>query len=118
MGTGKRKTDIPERHTLAKYSKLSDKRLLWLLAGDPAIRGQVLRDLAGAAARTVEGERRQVARAGWGARLLALQDPQGTWAGGLYSPKWVSTAWIIPVWFAHNRRTSLWHYSMVFSVRS
>ena len=58
-----------------------------------AIRWQVLRDLVGAAERAVEQARQQVAREGWGARLLALQDPEGTWAGGfssdggLYSPK-------------------------------
>jgi len=34
-----------------------------------------------------------VAREGWGARLLALQDPEGTWGGGLYSPKWTSTTY-------------------------
>jgi hypothetical protein len=40
-----------------------------------------------------------VAREGWGARLLAKQDPEGTWAGGLssdgglYSPKWISTTY-------------------------
>src|SRR5256885_14652653 len=71
----------------------------WLLDGDPAIRWQVLRDLIGAAERTVELERRKVARDGWGARLLARQDPEGTWAGalssdgGLYSPKWISTTY-------------------------
>lgn len=27
------------------------------------------------------------------ARLLARQDPEGTWAGGLYSPKWTSTTY-------------------------
>jgi hypothetical protein len=71
----------------------------WLLDGDPAIRWQVLRDLVGAAERTVEHERQKVARDGWGARLLAKQDPEGTWAGGLssdgglYSPKWTSTTY-------------------------
>lgn len=71
----------------------------WLLAGDPAIRWQVLRDLVGAAERAVERERRKIARDGWGARLLARQDPEGTWAGGrsadggLYSPKWISTTY-------------------------
>jgi hypothetical protein len=40
-----------------------------------------------------------VARDGWGARLLAMQDSEGTWAGGLssdgglYSPKWTSTTY-------------------------
>ncbi len=71
----------------------------WLLDGDPAIRWQALRDLLGAAERTVQRERQKVAREGWGARLLARQDPEGTWAGGLssdgglYSPKWISTTY-------------------------
>jgi len=55
--------------------------------------------LVGAADATVERERRKIARDGWGARLLARQDPEGTWAGGLssdgglYSPKWTSTTY-------------------------
>lgn len=71
----------------------------WLLDGDSAIRWQVLRDVVEAADRVVERERRKVAREGWGARLLARQDPAGTWAGGLsfdgglYSPKWTSTTY-------------------------
>jgi hypothetical protein len=71
----------------------------WLLAGDPAIRWQALQDLAGADEPEVERERRKVAREGWGARLLAKQNPKGTWAegqtsdGGLYSPKWTSTTY-------------------------
>jgi hypothetical protein len=77
----------------------TDGAISWLLDGDPAIRWQVLRDLVGAPDRTVGGERNRVARDGWGARLLALQDPAGTWAGGLssdgglYSPKWTSTTY-------------------------
>jgi hypothetical protein len=65
----------------------------WLLEGDPAIRWQVLRDVVGASGRSVERERQKVAREGWGARLLARQDPDGKWAGGLYSPKWTSTTY-------------------------
>jgi hypothetical protein len=71
----------------------------WLLDGDPAIRWQALRDLVGAAEHVVERERSRVARDGWGSRLLAKQDPEGTWAGGkssdggLYSPKWTSTTY-------------------------
>src|SRR5438477_7782558 len=77
----------------------TDRVIQWLLDGDPAIRWQALRDLVGTAERTVEHERRKVARDGWGARLLARQDPEGTWAGGLssdgglYSPKWISTTY-------------------------
>src|SRR5438874_6384726 len=78
-------------------SPRTDDTIRWLLAGDPAIRWQVLRDVLGAAGGTVERERGKVARDGWGARLLARQDPEGTWAGGLssdgglYLPKWIST---------------------------
>jgi hypothetical protein len=68
-----------------------DPVIRWLLAGDAAIRWQVLRDLLGSPVRTVERERQKVAREGWGARLLARQDPDGTWGGGLYNPKWTST---------------------------
>jgi hypothetical protein len=74
-------------------SKLTDEVLAWLLAGDPAIRWQVLRDLVGAPPRMVENEQQKVAHEGWGARLLDMQDPEGTWAGGLYSPKWISTTY-------------------------
>ncbi len=77
----------------------TDGAIDWLLDGDPAIRWQTLRDLIGVAERTVECERRKIARDGWGARLLARQDPEGTWAGrrssdgGFYSPKWISTTY-------------------------
>lgn len=77
----------------------NDPVIQWLLAGDPAVRWQVLQDLLGAPPSTLERERRKVARDGWGARLLARQDPGGTWArgrsadGGLYSPKWTSTTY-------------------------
>ncbi|HKA08043.1 MAG TPA: hypothetical protein VKD71_12350 [Gemmataceae bacterium] len=77
----------------------ADSTFRWLLEGDPAIRWQVLRDLVGAPEDTVERERRKVAREGWGERLLAKQDPAGTWAGGkssddgLYHPKWTSTTY-------------------------
>jgi hypothetical protein len=79
--------------TLGKTSRSRDTAIQWLMDGDPAIRWQVLRDLAGAAEPTVEHERRRVARDGWGARLLARQDPEGTWVGGLYSRKWISTTY-------------------------
>jgi hypothetical protein len=65
----------------------------WLLEGDAAIRWQVLRDLMGASRERVARERRRVGTEGWGARLLELQDPSGTWGGGLYTPKWTSTTY-------------------------
>jgi len=76
-----------------------DNAIRWLLDGEPTIRWQTLRDLVGAGERITERERNRVAREGWGARLLARQDPEGTWAGGqsgdggLYSPKWISTTY-------------------------
>jgi hypothetical protein len=66
-----------------------------LLAGDPAVRWQVLRDLLDAPAPDVAAERDRVALEGWGARLLALQDADATWAGALYSPKWTSTTYTL-----------------------
>ncbi|WP_285113673.1 hypothetical protein [Leifsonia sp. fls2-241-R2A-40a] len=59
----------------------------WLLGGDPAIRWQALRDLVGAPADEVAAERGRVEREGWGARLLALQDPDGTWGGTVWKPQ-------------------------------
>jgi hypothetical protein len=67
----------------------------WLLEGDPAIRWQTLRDLTDASAAAVDTERARVATSGWGAQLLALQDPDGGWAGALYSPKWTSTTYTL-----------------------
>jgi hypothetical protein len=61
----------------------------WLLDSDPAIRWQVLRDLTDAPAGEVAAERARVATEGWGAQLLALQEPDGRWDGGTYRPGWV-----------------------------
>jgi hypothetical protein len=63
----------------------------WLLDSDPSIRWQVLRDLTGEAEDVVAAERARVASEGWGARLLALQAPDGQWGGGAYRPNWTST---------------------------
>jgi hypothetical protein len=91
--------------------------LAWLLDGDPAIRWQVMRDLAGAPADAVAAERNRVATEGWGARLLALQEPDGHWSReappfnsaaaeewwrslppeqkGTLFPAWTSTTWTL-----------------------
>ena len=53
----------------------------WLLDSDPSIRWQVMRDLTHEPADVVAAERARVATEGWGARLLALQAPDGLWAG-------------------------------------
>jgi len=58
----------------------------WLLDADPAVRWQALRDLTDAPEQVVAAERARVATEGWGARLLALRDPDGQWAGGACFP--------------------------------
>jgi hypothetical protein len=75
--------------------KAVDRPLDWLLSGDAAVRWQAMRDLAGRAESTARRERRLVATTGWGKRLLDLQDPDGRWGGGIYSPKWTSTTYTL-----------------------
>jgi hypothetical protein len=85
--------------------------LEWMLDSDPALRWQVERDLAGAAPEKWEATRTCIATEGMGARLLALQDPDGQWAGGAFFPKgfdfdgpeaaegagqpWTATSWTL-----------------------
>jgi len=58
----------------------------WLMDSDPALRWQAMRDLADTPPDVVAAERARVAAEGWGARLLALRDPNGQWAGGACFP--------------------------------
>lgn len=58
----------------------------WLLDSDPALRWQVERDLLGRSEEVWTATRARVATEGFGARLLALQDPDGQWDGGAYFP--------------------------------
>ncbi|TCN43908.1 hypothetical protein EV644_1011009 [Kribbella orskensis] len=67
----------------------------WLLDSDPSIRWQVMRDLADAGDEAVGAERSRVAVEGWGAQLLARQEPDGRWGSGTYFPSWTSTAWTL-----------------------
>lgn len=63
-------------------AELSD----WLLDSDPALRWQVERDLLDLPAQVWAATRSRVATEGFGARLLAEQDPDGQWAGGAFFP--------------------------------
>ncbi|NUT32497.1 MAG: squalene cyclase [Hamadaea sp.] len=78
----------------------------WLLDSDPALRWQVERDLLHAPDEVWQATRARVATEGFGARLLALQDPDGQWAGGAFFPHgfdfaeqktegqpWTATTW-------------------------
>ncbi len=70
----------------------------WLLDSDPSIRWQVMRDLTDTADDVVAAERSRVATEGWGARLLALQEPGGQWDGGTYQPGWADPYVYVPAW--------------------
>ena len=74
---------------------LPDEAVPFLLDGDPAIRWQTMRDLLDADGADIAAERARVAETGWGRRLLDLQDPEGTWARAIYSPKWISTTYTL-----------------------
>jgi hypothetical protein len=63
----------------------------WLLDSDPSIRWQVMRDLTHEPPDVVAAERSRVATEGWGARLLALQAPDGLWGGKAWSHEWTDT---------------------------
>ena len=69
--------------------------LPWLLDSDPAIRWQVRRDLTDAPAAEVRAERARVATEGDGARLLALQAPDGRWNGASWNHGWNFTMHVL-----------------------
>jgi hypothetical protein len=89
----------------------SDDMVGWLLDSDPALRWQVERDLAHAPEDVWRATRARVATEGFGARLLALQNPDGQWAGGAFFPAdfdfagpdaaegagtpWTATTWVL-----------------------
>jgi len=61
----------------------------WLLDpehSDPSIRWQVMHDVLDAPHSEWAAERAKVETEGWGARLLALEDGDGQWAGGAHFP--------------------------------
>jgi hypothetical protein len=75
--------------------RTSDEIILWLMDGDPAISWQTLRDLLDAPEQEWVIEQQRTLDVGWGARLLALQEPNGGWGGGMYSPKWILTTYTL-----------------------
>jgi hypothetical protein len=63
----------------------------WLMHSDPSIRWQLMRDILDRPEAEWSAERAKIETEGWGARLLALQDQDGQWAGGAHFPadfKW------------------------------
>jgi hypothetical protein len=86
MATNPAKRQVPK-------SKSSVIR--WLLDSDPSVRWQVMRDLIDAPADEVAAERAKVATQGAGARLLALQAPDGRWGGAAWNRGWNSTMHVL-----------------------
>jgi hypothetical protein len=84
-------TNPPKRHAPQPNSSV----IQWLLDADPSIRWQALRDLMGAPAEVVAAERARVATEGAGARLLALQGADGSWAGEAWNRGWDSTMHVL-----------------------
>ncbi len=74
---------------------ISKAMINWLLNGDPSISFQVKRDLLKSSSKEIITEQNKISIKGWGNKLLAKQDPEGTWAKGLYSPKWISTTYTL-----------------------
>ena len=85
------KTDSPQYRLADADSPV----MRWLLASDPSIGWQVLRDLAAAPADQVAAERARVATEGWGAQLLSLQGDDGRWGGAAWTPGWNSTMHVL-----------------------
>jgi hypothetical protein len=69
----------------------ADPVVEWLLAGDPAIRWQVMRDLLDEPAEAWERERRRMLETGWAAELLARQGSDGEWPAG----RWTASTWTL-----------------------
>jgi hypothetical protein len=81
----------------------------WLLDSDPTLRWQVERDLLHRPPEVWEATKAKIATEGFGARLLALQDADGQWAGGAFFPSdfdfdgpeaaggqpWTATTWTL-----------------------
>jgi len=59
----------------------------WLVEVDPSVHWQVLRDVLGQSPDAWAPVRQRVETDGWGARLLALEDDDGQWAGGSFLPR-------------------------------
>lgn len=65
------------------------------MGGDPSIRWQVQRDLLDEKPAVYEKERAKITTEGWGAKLLAKQEKDGSWSHAIYSPKFVSTHYVL-----------------------
>jgi len=65
---------------------ISQENINWMLDSDPALKWQVERDILGLPEIHWQKTRALTSSEGFAAKLLALQDEDGQWAGGAYFP--------------------------------
>ena len=76
----------------------NDEVIDWLLAGDPAIRWQVMRDLLDEPTQTWERERARTVETGCVAELLGYQGSDGEWPKG----RWTASVWTLLLLVAYG----------------
>ena len=86
---------MPTHSPKRQAPKPTSSVIQWLLDSDPSIRWQAMRDLTDAPDEEVATERARVATEGAGARLLALQAPDGRWGGAAWNRGWDSTIHVL-----------------------
>jgi len=86
---------MPTHSPKRQAPKPTSSVIQWLLDSDPSIRWQAMRDLTDAPDEEVATERARVATEGAGARLLALQAPDGRWGGAAWNRGWDSTMHVL-----------------------
>jgi hypothetical protein len=67
------------------------EEIQYLLAGDPAIRWQTMRDLMDAPHPEWEAERQRIPHEGWGAQFIFHQHEDGSWPNA----RWTGTVWTL-----------------------
>jgi len=65
---------------------VSQENIEWMLDSDPGLKWQVERDILGLPETDWQKTRALISSEGFAAKLLALQDEDGQWAGGAYFP--------------------------------
>ncbi len=67
--------------------------IAWLMAGDPAVRWQTMRDLLGAPEVEWRAERNRMREEGWGAKFLAALESGGNWP----ESRWTGNVWSLVI---------------------
>ena len=73
---------------------MNDNLRNWLLDGDASIVCQTM-DFLGYKQKEIENKRNEISNKGWGKRLLENQAADGSFGGGLYGPKFISTTYTL-----------------------